>query len=553
MTQSEGTAESAPIDRLAGIDRGDLQWGTIPGLLFATAAEFGDREAIVDGGVRLTWAEVAARTLNAAQSFAAIGVRTGDRVAIWAPNTWEWVVAVCGLQAVGGILVPLNTRYKGIEAAQILNRSRAKVLVTVEGFLGNDYVTMLNEAGGSEHLTHTVVLRSERTDDAMSWDEFMDTGAEFPVEEVRARLDALTGDTVSDILFTSGTTGSPKGAMCTHAQALRGFADWAKIVGLRAEDRYLVINPFFHSFGYKAGIVSGMAAACTLIPQAVFDVGQAVENINRERVSMIPGPPTLYQTILNHPDFDVDKVDSLRLAVTGAAAVPVELINRMRSEMGFETVVTAYGLTEACGIATVCRADDPPEVISATSGRAIPGVEVIVASEDGQPAAAGEPGEVLIRGYNVMKGYFEAPEQTAETIDAEGWLHTGDVGVMNEDGYLQITDRLKDMFIVGGFNVYPAEVENLLTNHEAVAQAAVVGVPDERMGEVGVAYVIPRLGAEDPERLGAALAAWCKENMANFKAPRRVEIVDSLPTNAAGKVLRYELRDRAAAEGPQRA
>lgn len=554
MTNTEaGTADQPVIDRLATVERGDLEWGTIPGLLLATARDFGDREALVDGDVRLSWAEVAARSLEAARSFVAIGVQPGDRVSIWAPNTWEWPIVLFGLQMAGASLVPLNTRYKGVEAAQILERSGAKVLVTVEGFLGNDYVTMLREAGGSTQLQHTIVLRGETPEGALSFEQFLAEGESVPAEEVRSRLDELSGESVADILFTSGTTGAPKGAICTHGQALRGFADWAKIVGLRAEDRYLVINPFFHSFGYKAGIVSGTAAACTLIPQAVFDVAQAVENINKERVSMIPGPPTLYQTILNHPDFDLDRVDSLRLAVTGAAAVPVELIRRMHEEMGFETVVTAYGLTEACGIATVCRPDDPPEIISNTSGRAIPGVEVIVAGEDGTPMTPGEPGEVLIRGYNVMKGYFEAPEQTAETIDADGWLHTGDVGIMDEAGYLRITDRIKDMFIVGGFNVYPAEVENLLTSHERVAQAAVVGVPDERMGEVGVAYVIPRLGGErrtaDPEQWKSELAAelidWSAANMANFKAPRRIEIVDSLPTNPAGKVLRYELRERA--------
>lgn len=529
----------ASTNRLATVTRGDEEWGTIPNALFVTAAERADDEAVVDGDVRLSWSELAAAARAAAKACIAVGVEPGDRVSIWAPNTWEWIAAVVGLQAVGGVLVPLNTRFKGPEAAFVLRRSRAVALFAVDGFLGNDYVSMLEEAGGSEFLRTTVVLRSDARPGCLSWDEFLALGREVDDAAVDERLAALGPDDVSDILFTSGTTGAPKGVMCTHGQTLRGFTDWAKIVGLRSDDRYLVINPFFHSFGYKAGIVSSIAAGCTLIPQAVFDVAQAMSNIAAEKVSMIPGPPTLYQTILNHPEFDPAATASLRLAVTGAAAVPVELVEQMRTTLGFETVVTAYGLTEACGIATVCRADDDAETISSTSGRAIPGVEVRVVDDEGNEMAPGEPGEVVIRGYNVMLGYFEDPEQTADTIDADGWLHTGDIGVMNDRGYLQITDRKKDMFIVGGFNAYPAEIENQLASHPAIAQVAVVGVPDERMGEVGRAFVVAKIGVDvDPDEV----IAWARGQMANYKVPRVVTVVDALPTNAAGKVLKYELR-----------
>jgi acyl-CoA synthetase (AMP-forming)/AMP-acid ligase II len=255
--------------------------------------------------------------------------------------------------------------------------------------------------------------------------------------------------------------------------------------------------------------------------------------IPEERISMLPGPPALFQSILNHPDLPGADVSSLRLAVTGAAVIPVELVERMQKEMGFETVVTGYGLTECCGIATMCRHDDDPETIARTSGRAIPDVEVVLADD----------GEVLVRGYNVMQGYWEDAEQTAEAIDADGWLHTGDIGVMDERGYIAITDRKKDMFIVGGFNAYPAEIENALLAHPEVAQVAVVGAPDERLGEVGVAFVVPKAGATvDPD----SLVAWSREHMANYKVPRRVVVVEGLPLNASGKVLKYELRRRAA-------
>ncbi|MGZ8734576.1 MAG: AMP-binding protein, partial [Acidimicrobiia bacterium] len=305
----------------------------------------------------------------------------------------------------------------------------------------------------------------------------------------------------------------------------------------------LVVNPFFHAFGYKAGWLAGLMMGATVLPHAVFDVPAVLARIPRDRVSVLPGPPTLYQSILNHPDLATSDISSLRLSVTGAAAIPVELIMRMRAELTFETIITGYGLTETCGIATMCRFDDDAETISTTSGRAIPGIEVLVVDESGTEVLRGQPGEIVIRGYNVMEGYYDEPDETAATIDADGWLHTGDVGTMDERGYVVITDRTKDMFIMGGFNAYPAEIENLMLRNEAIAQVAVVGVPDERMGEVGMAFVVLRPGASTTED---ELKAWSREEMANYKAPRYVVIVDELPLNATGKVLKYQLREQGA-------
>jgi HIP---CoA ligase len=331
--------------------------------------------------------------------------------------------------------------------------------------------------------------------------------------------------------------------MLTHAQTLRAYRDWSEVVGLRDRDRYLIVNPFFHAFGYKAGWLASLMMGATVLPQAVFDAEQVLARVPRDRITVLPGPPTLYQTILNHPGRSEHDLSSLRLSVTGAAPTPVELILRMREELTFETIITGYGLTETCGIATMCRYDDDPKTIATTSGRAIPGVDVRVVDEHGAEVARGEPGEVVIRGYNVMHGYLDEPEETAATIDDDGWLHTGDVGVMDDRRYLKITDRTKDMFIVGGFNAYPAEIENLRLRNESIAQVAVVGVPDDRMGEVGMAFVVLRPGAQaTPEEL----IAWCGPEMANYKVPRHVEIVDGLPLNAMGKVLKYELRDRGA-------
>ncbi|MFQ5666405.1 MAG: FadD3 family acyl-CoA ligase [Candidatus Binatia bacterium] len=528
---------------------------TIPRLVQVAARRFGNRSAIEDGAVALTFAELADAGLRAAGAFCAAGIESGDRVAIWAPNIHEWVVAAIGLQSAGGVLVPLNTRLKGGEAGYILAQSGTRILLTVEEFLGNRYVELLHTAlGGSSgdrpvaalpHLERIVLLRRGATRRAagkgiVMWSDFLALGDDIRVDVPRRRAAAVVPDDLSDILFTSGTTGKPKGVMATHAQNLRVFQVWSEIVGLRPGDRYLIVNPFFHGFGYKAGWLASIMRGATILPHAVFDVHAVLERVGKERVSVLPGPPTLYQSILAYPDRDKHDLASLRLAVTGAATIPVELIHRMRRELTFETIITGYGLTESTGVVTMCRYDDDPETIATTSGRAIPEVEVRCVDHAGIEVRRGQRGEVVVRGYNVMQGYFDDPVATAAAIDPDGWLHTGDVGVMDERGYLRITDRLKDMFIMGGFNCYPAEIEALMCAHEAIAQVAVIGVPDPRKGEVAMAYVVPAPGTTlTPE----SVVAWCRERMANYKVPRYVEVVDALPTNASGKVTKFVLRE----------
>jgi acyl-CoA synthetase (AMP-forming)/AMP-acid ligase II len=544
---------------------------TIPQLVHAAAERFADRHAIEDGNVTLTFRELADAGLRAARAFCAAGIERGDRVAIWAPNIHEWVVAAIGLQSAGGVLVPLNTRMKGGEVGYILQKSGARILCAVEEFLGNRYVEMLRGAlggpaaarvdGGARpiaelpQLERIVVLRGaeQRRGAAaaepgiVAWSDFLAAGEAFPAVEAERRAAAVSPDDLSDILFTSGTTGKPKGVMTTHGQNLRCFEAWSGIVGLREGDRYLIVNPFFHGFGYKAGWLAAIMRGATILPQAVFDVPAVLDRVGKERVSVLPGPPTLYQMILAHPDRRTYDLSSLRLAVTGAAVIPVELIHRMRREFSFETIITGYGLTESTGVVTMCRPEDDPETIATTSGRAIADVEVRCIDKAGREVPHGEPGEVVVRGYNVMKGYFNDPVATAEAIDQEGWLHTGDVGVMDARGYLRITDRLKDMFIMGGFNCYPAEIESIMHACEAIAQVAVIGVPDERMGEVGMAFVVPAPGTQPNSE---SLIAWCREKMANYKVPRYVELVDALPMNATGKVTKFVLREqlRAAAD-----
>ena len=518
---------------------------TIPRVVQAAGARFGARAAVEDGDTRLSFSELAAAALRAARAFLAAGVEPGDRVAIWAPNAHEWITAAIGLQSAGAVLVPLNTRFKGAEAGYVLRRSGARILLTVGEFLGTRYVESL--AGEDLPGLECIVLLRGRADGAAPWEEFLAAGAAVPEAEARSRAESVSPDDLSDLLFTSGTTGHPKGVMARHGQSVRAFESWSEVVGLREGDRYLVVNPFFHSFGYKAGWLACLLRGATVLPHAVFDVPAVLERVAKERISVLPGPPTLYQSILAHPERGRYDLSSLRLAVTGAAAIPVELIHRMRDELGFETIITGYGLTESCGIVSMCRYDDDPETIATTSGRAIPDVEVRCVDAEGREVARGEPGEVVVRGYNVMQGYFEDPEETRRALDAEGWLHTGDVAVMDERGYLRITDRIKDLFIVGGFNCYPAEVENLMFSSGLFAQVAVIGVPDARLGEVGKAFVVPAPGAElTPD----SVRAWCREHMANYKVPRSVEVLDALPTTASGKVMKFALRERAAREAP---
>jgi len=520
---------------------------SIPAALVAVAERHPDGEAIVDGEHRITWADLATRVDAAARAFVAAGLEPGDRVGLWAPNCWEWVVAVVGLQAAGGVVVPLNSRYKGAEAAWIITRSRARLLVAVDGFLDNGYVGML-DGQDLPRLERIVVVRDPAPPSPIrtqTWDDFVAAGASVPDEVVAERRGALTPDTVNDIIFTSGTTGRPKGVLTTHGQALRGFTTWAELAGLTADDRYLLVNPFFHSFGYRAGIVACILTGATMVPLPVFDVDAVMRTIAEERITIFPGPPALYQAMLNHPERGSLRSDTLRIAVTGAAPVPVSLIRRMTDELGFDAVLTAYGLSESTGIVSMCRRDDDPETISTSSGRAIPGVEVRIVADDGTEVPRGQPGEIVVRGFNVMQGYFEDPERTAEAIDPEGWLHTGDVGTMDERGYIDITDRTKDMFICGGFNAYPAEIESTLTEHPAVAQAAVVGVPDERLGEVAFAWLVPATGVDPPGE--AEVIAWSRERMANFKAPRHIRWTSALPLNPSGKIQKFILRDDAVA------
>ncbi|HEY3683757.1 MAG TPA: FadD3 family acyl-CoA ligase [Streptosporangiaceae bacterium] len=505
---------------------------TVPGLLREAARRYGGLPALADGPVRLTFAGLAAEAAAVARALAGHGVRPGDRVAVWAPNTAYWVLAALGAHTAGAVLVPVNTRFTGAEAADVLRRSRARLLFAADGFLGIDYLGMVRAARPALPGLRTVVACAPHTaaPDALEWPRFLSAAPHAaPPPAVRP------GD-VADVMFTSGTTGRSKGAVSAHRQTVGVARAWADAAGVRPGDRYLIVSPFFHTFGYKAGIVACLAAGAAIVPQPVFDVAETVRLVGAEEVTVLPGPPTIYQSILDAPDRGAVRMP--RVAVTGAASVPVRLVERMRAELGFATVLTAYGLTEAV-VVTMSRPGDDPRTIATTCGRATAGFEIRICGPDGGELPPGADGEVRLRGPNVMLGYLDDPAATADAFDPGGWLRTGDIGRLDAAGYLTITDRLKDMLTVGGFNVYPAEVEQVLARHDGVAEAAVVGVADRRLGEVPKAYVVARPGAAPA---AADLVAFCRERLAGFKVPRTVEFLPELPRNAGGKVLKRELR-----------
>ena len=511
---------------------------TLPALVLEAAQRHAGRIFVEDGDIVVDYADLPARAFEVSRALIAHGIAAGDRVAIWAPNRAEWLLAALGIHCAGAVMVPINTRMKGLEAADILERSGSRVLFVVDDFLGTDYPAMLADCRPA-NLEKVVAIGASGVHADISWADFLASGAGVTEAEARVRAAAVKPDDTSDLMFTSGTTGRPKGVMSAHRQVIQSFAEYVKITGITAGERYLIVNPFFHTFGYKAGWVTCLIAGATVLPHPVFDAEAVFGRIEADRISVLPGPPTLYLTMLAHPKLATTDLSSLRIAVTGASTIPPVLIERMRKELGLEVVLTAYGLTECGGLATICEADDDAETVALTSGHAIPGTEVRIVDADNQPLAAGEAGEICLRGFHVMKGYFEDAKATAEAIDADGWLHTGDVGTLDERGYLRITDRLKDMFIVGGFNCYPAEIEAGLSPHPAIAQVAVIGVPDERMGEVGCACVVLRPGHALDE---AGLIAWSRERMANYRVPRYVRFFDALPVNASNKVAKIELR-----------
>jgi acyl-CoA synthetase (AMP-forming)/AMP-acid ligase II len=522
--------------------RYDEEFVSIPNAVRVAARRHPDLDAVVDGDLRLTFAQLESAMVEAVQGMIAMGVRPGTRVGLLAPNCARWIVAALGILGAGGVLVPLNTRFKGPEAAYILRKSGAGMLVTVTDFLDNDYLGMVRAADPTlAVLNRVVIISGQAGADSVDWEDFLELGRAIGTDQAHAAVDAVTPESMSDIMFTSGTTGHPKGVMLSHGQSLRAHGWLTKVMGFGPGHRFLIVPPFFHTFGYKAGWMACILHGVASIPQRVLAVDQLLKVIADEKVSIILGPPTLFQDLLDAPNREDYDLSSLRIACPSAAVVAPELITRIRDELGVENTLSAYGLTEATSlVTTTIPGIDEASDVMATVGRAALDVEIRVVDDAGNDVAPGCRGELWVRGYNVMLGYWDDPGKTAEAITPDGWLRTGDLVVMDDRGYVRILDRKKDMIIVGGFNVYPAEVERILGAHSDVAEIAVVGMPDDRMGEVPVAFVVPRHGLTLAE---ADFRKWAQNQIANFKVPRRVISVDALPRNASMKVLKNELRD----------
>jgi HIP---CoA ligase len=526
------------------VDRppGDQLWPTIGRMLRDVAAERGDALAVVEpGGERLSYRELRARTDHAARALMASGVERGDRVAIWGPNSAVWIVVAMAAATIGAAIVPLNTRFKSDEAAQIFDATQPRVVFTVTGFLDIDFVSMCAQAAP---WAETVVMHGRVREDATGLAAFLARADSISPAELDERLTSTTGDDVSDIMFTSGTTGRPKGVPISHAQDLKAFREEAYHLELSAADVVLGTNPLFHAFGYKVCALGALMTGAAYVAIDRVDPPAVLAAMEREAVTFMAGPPTMFLALMEDPAFAHTDLSRVCKAVCGSTAVPAALFARIRAAFGLELVAAGYGQTESSGVATFFPAGATDDDLASSSGPPMRDIELrIVEIGSDRTAPEGGTGEILVRGYPVMRGYLDLPDATHEVVDDEGWLHTGDVGRLDERGYLVVTDRLNDMFVSGGFNVYPAEVDRVVETCPGVAQAAVVGAPDDRFGEVSFAFVI-----REP---GAAVEAndvldWTAARIANYKAPRGVAFVDAFPLTANGKVRRADLAARAA-------
>jgi HIP---CoA ligase len=515
---------------------------SIPATLRATAARHAGLDAIVDGDVRLSYGELDRAVLDVARALLSMGVAPGDRVAIWAQNCWQWCVATLGIAAAGAVTVPINTRFRGREAAQLIGDSRPVALFTTTGFLGTDYPSMLRAVAPEHAALTTIVMSGEVGPGDLSWSEFLSGGAGVADHEALARLEAIGPDDVSDIMYTSGTTGFPKGVVQTHGKNLQAMGALAATLDLGPGDRNLTIAPLFAQFGLRGGIYMDVIVGAATVVDAVFDGGRIIDLIERERITLLPGPPTILKALLSPATVGRD-ISSLRLALTGSTVIPEEMVIELLDRKVFAHVVQGWGLTEACGIVSLTSLTDPPSRISTSAGKVVDHLQVKVVDSEGVTVPTGTIGELLVRGSTVMNGYLGDEAHTAQAIDADGWLHTGDLGSVDAEGYLKITGRTKDMVVVGGFNVYAAELEAAIRAHDAVREVAVVGMPDERLGEVVAAFIV----AEPGEPLDTtALTTWCRSELANHKVPRAIVTLDELPLNSSLKVDKPLLRERAA-------
>jgi fatty-acyl-CoA synthase len=506
----------------------------------ATVAAFGEREALVDRptGRRWTYAQLAADVEALALGLLGMGIGKGDRVGIWAPNCAEWVLTQYATAKIGAILVNINPAYRVRELEFVLNQSGTALLVAAQRLKGSDYAAMIEQVRPDcPDLKHVVLLGSPR------WQALLAAGAGAD----RTALDRIRLDTDDpiNIQYTSGTTGFPKGATLSHHNILNNAFFVGELCHYTQEDRICIPVPFYHCFGMVMGNLAATShGACMVIPAPAFDPAATLETVQAERCTSLYGVPTMFIAELNVAGFAGYDLSSLRTGIMAGSPCPVEVMKQVMTRMSMPEVSICYGMTETSPVSTQTRSDDSLDRRVSTVGRVLPHLEVkVIDPATGLTVPRGTPGELCTRGYSVMLGYWRQPDQTAEAIDAARWMHTGDLAVMDEDGYLAITGRIKDMVIRGGENIYPREVEEFLYTHPDIVDAQVIGVPDPVYGEELMAWVRLRPGARP--LTAEALRSFCSGKLAHYKIPKYVHVVDEFPMTVTGKVRKVEMRERA--------
>ncbi len=519
-----------------------------------------EREAVVDRqkGVRLTYRQLGDQALQLARGLMALGVAPGERVGIWSPNRWEWIVTQFGTPKIGTILVNVNPSYRLRELSYALRQSGIRTLITAPGFGPSDYLGMLHDLLGDlgpgpiahpdfPELREIVVLADTAPPGMRTLAELTRLGDQVTIEEVRERQSVVQFDEPVNIQYTSGTTGLPKGATLSHHNLLNNGYFIGELMRFTPEDRLCIPVPFYHTFGMVlANLACLTHGAAMIIPGEGFDAGQVLATVEAERCTALHGVPTMFIAELGHPDFARYDLSSLRTGLMAGSPCPVEVMRQVQSRMHMSEVEIAYGMTETSPVSTQTRADDPIEVRVGTVGRVHPHVEVkIVDPATARVVPRGKPGELVTRSYAVMLGYWQNPEATAQVIDAARWMHTGDLAVMREDGYVNIVGRIKDMIIRGGENIYPREIEEFYYTHPKVADIQVIGVPDQKYGEQVMAWIRLKPGetATDEE-----MRDFARDQIAHFKIPRYIKFVDAFPMTVTGKVQKYIMRDLAVQE-----
>ena len=517
---------------------------TIGDNLARTAAAHPDADALVSchQGLRWTYAELDERVDRAAAALIAAGLEAGDRLGIWSPNRAEWTLLQYATARVGIIQVSVNPAYRTSELSYVLRQSGCRMLVAAPSFKTSDYMAMTAEVRPElPELERAIFF------DTPEWDELLESGSAISTDEVRARAAEVAFDDPVNIQYTSGTTGFPKGATLSHHNILNNGYFVAEFIRLTGEDRLCIPVPFYHCFGQVMGNLGCTShGACMVIPEAAFEPAATLRAVQDERCTALYGVPTMFIAELGLSDFDAYDLNSLRTGIMAGSPCPVEVMRQVIDRMHMEDVTIAYGMTETSPVSTQTGADDPLERRVSTVGRVHPHVEVkVVEPESGRALPRGEPGELCTRGYSVMLGYWNDPERTSEAIDAGRWMHTGDLATMDDEGYLNIVGRIKDMIIRGGENLYPREVEEFLYTHPAIADVQVIGVPDERYGEELMAWIIPREGQSLDED---GVRAFCEGKIDRHKVPRYVKLVDAFPMTVTGKVQKFKMRETAIAE-----